>query len=77
MATNFKTELLENKKLKIDLIAGPDSYNALPSLIDDAIDCTKSSKPYDVTLSEFETYEKINATRSYGANAWIAHERVQ
>ena len=37
MATNFKTQLLDNKKLKIDLIAGPDSYKQLPTLIKDAM----------------------------------------
>ena len=72
MATNFKTDLLDNKRLKIDLIAGPDSYKALPTLIDDAIDTTISNKPFDVTLSEFETYDQIEATRSNEANAWIA-----
>jgi len=55
MATNFKTELLDNKKLKIDLIAGPDSYKQLPALISDAIESNNTSKPFDVTLSEFET----------------------
>lgn len=72
MATNFKTDLLDNKRLKIDLIAGPDSYKSLPKLIDDALDTGYSSKPFDVTLSEFETYEQISAHRENGANAWIA-----
>jgi tRNA-2-methylthio-N6-dimethylallyladenosine synthase len=72
MATNFKTDLLENKKLKIDVIAGPDSYRALPSLIQDTLDSQVSKKPFDVTLSEFETYEAIPPTRQEGANAWVA-----
>lgn len=72
MATNFKTDLLDNKQLKIDLIAGPDSYRALPNLIDDALDTAQSSKPFDVTLSEFETYDQIPARRIEGANAWLA-----
>ena len=33
MATNFKTELLENKKLKIDLIAGPDNTTHFQALL--------------------------------------------
>ena len=33
MATNLRTELLENKNLDIDLIARPDSYKRLPQLI--------------------------------------------
>ena len=52
MATNFKTGLLEDKSLKIDLIAGPDSYKALPDLINDTIDSQKNDKPFDVKLSE-------------------------
>ena len=72
MATNFKTELLEKKRLKIDLIAGPDSYKALPNLLNDAIDANQSIKPFDVTLSEFETYESILPSRTDGANAWVA-----
>ena len=62
MATNFKTDLLDNKRLKIDLIAGPDSYKALPNLIEDAVDAQQSTKPFDVTLSEFETYDQVPAT---------------
>tara|TARA_A100001015_G_scaffold269365_1_gene320983 strand:- start:405 stop:1676 length:1272 start_codon:yes stop_codon:yes gene_type:complete len=72
MATNFKTELLDNKQLKIDLIAGPDSYKSLPFLINDSIDSTKTIKPYDVTLSEFETYENIPPNRQNGHNAWVS-----
>ena len=72
MATNFKTQLLDNKKLKIDLIAGPDSYKQLPTLIKDAIDTNYSQKPFDVTLSEFETYESVVPTRDNSANAWVA-----
>ncbi|MGC6368079.1 MAG: tRNA (N6-isopentenyl adenosine(37)-C2)-methylthiotransferase MiaB [Candidatus Marinamargulisbacteria bacterium] len=72
MATNFKTELLEKKRLKIDLIAGPDSYKALPNLLNDAIDANQSVKPFDVTLSEFETYESVTPSRTEGANAWVA-----
>jgi len=72
MATNFKTELLDNKKLKIDLIAGPDSYKQLPALISDAIESNNTSKPFDVTLSEFETYESVTPTRDNSANAWVA-----
>ena len=72
MATNFKEKLLENNRLKIDLIAGPDSYQSLPKLIKEALDETTLEKPFDVTLSEFETYDQIPANRTKGANAWIA-----
>ena len=33
MATNFRKKLLDNSSLKIDFIAGPDSYKQLPNLI--------------------------------------------
>ncbi len=70
MATNFKTDLLDNKKLHIDFIAGPDSYKTLPTLIKN-LEQTHE-KQYDVTLSEFETYSDITPTRNSGINAWIA-----
>ncbi|MEK9656896.1 MAG: tRNA (N6-isopentenyl adenosine(37)-C2)-methylthiotransferase MiaB [bacterium] len=70
MATNFKTELLENKKLKIDFIAGPDSYKVLPQLIEASTET--GQKSFDVTLSEFETYEDVYPSRQDGVNAWIA-----
>ena len=70
MATNFKKELLENPKLKIDFIAGPDSYKQLPTLISDLRE-TKE-KTYDINLSEFETYSDIYPTRGNSVNAWIA-----
>ena len=73
MATNFKTELLE-KRLKIDLIAGPDSYKALPNLLNNN-HSNQSIKPFDVTLS-VETYESILPSRTDGANAWVAIMRA-
>lgn len=70
MATNFKTQLLENPKLKIDFIAGPDSYKHLPGLIQNST--LSGEKSFDVTLSEFETYSDVLPTRQDGVNAWIA-----
>ncbi|RAP32915.1 tRNA (N6-isopentenyl adenosine(37)-C2)-methylthiotransferase MiaB [Candidatus Marinamargulisbacteria bacterium SCGC AG-410-N11] len=70
MATNFKTDLLENKRLGIDFIAGPDSYKELPNLIKDVTET--GEKSYDVTLSEFETYSDIYPTHQSGVNAWLA-----
>jgi tRNA-2-methylthio-N6-dimethylallyladenosine synthase len=70
MATNFRKQLLDNPKLPIDLIAGPDSYKRLPQLIKQ-IEKT-GEKGFDVTLSEFETYSNIYPTRESGINAWIA-----
>jgi tRNA-2-methylthio-N6-dimethylallyladenosine synthase len=52
MATNLRTDLLENRSLKIDFIAGPDSYKRLPDLIRDSY--STAQKQFDITLSEFE-----------------------
>src|SRR3569623_1561023 len=37
MATNLRQEIFEDRSLKIDFIAGPDSYKRLPQLIREAI----------------------------------------
>ncbi len=70
MATNFRKALLENPRLGIDFIAGPDSYKKLPALIREASE--EGEKSFDVTLSEFETYSDVYPTRKQGVNAWIA-----
>ncbi len=71
MATNLRQDLLEDRSLKIDFIAGPDSYKRLPQLIREASD--ENHKSYDVTLSEFETYSDVYPSRTQGGvNAWIA-----
>jgi tRNA-2-methylthio-N6-dimethylallyladenosine synthase len=70
MATNLRTDLLENKSLDIDFIAGPDSYKRLPDLIREAQ--KTGEKQFDVTLSEFETYSDVAPSRKEGVNAWIA-----
>jgi len=69
MATNLRHDLLEDRSLKIDFIAGPDSYKRLPQLIQEASE--DGQKSYDVTLSEFETYSDIAPSRTKGVNAWI------
>lgn len=70
MATNLRQDLLDDRSLKIDFIAGPDSYKRLPGLIEEAVN--DGVKAYDVTLSEFETYEDVYPSRKEGVNAWIA-----
>ena len=70
MATNLRKELLENRNLKIDFIAGPDSYKRLPELIAQAGET--GEKTFDITLSEFETYSDVYPVREKGVNAWIA-----
>jgi len=71
--TNMGEELIKDKRLDIDFIAGPDSYKSLPNLITDAI--KKHSKPFDLELSTLETYSDIYPTRESGINAWIAVTR--
>jgi tRNA-2-methylthio-N6-dimethylallyladenosine synthase len=70
MATNLRQDLFEDRSMKIDFIAGPDSYKRLPDLIREAAGV--GDKPYDVTLSEFETYSDITPSRKQGVGAWIA-----
>ncbi len=70
MATNLRQELFQDRSLKIDFIAGPDSYKRLPALIDEAV--VDGKKSFDVTLSEFETYADVYPSRKEGVNAWIA-----
>ncbi|HBO96527.1 MAG TPA: tRNA (N6-isopentenyl adenosine(37)-C2)-methylthiotransferase MiaB [Candidatus Omnitrophica bacterium] len=83
MATNLRTDLLENRRLKIDFIAGPDSYKRLPQLIDEAAKTEVRGREvrgkkqevrrvFDITLSEFETYSDVYPRRERGVNAWLA-----
>jgi len=72
MATNFRKQLLENPKLPIDFIAGPDSYKRLPNLISRIQADSNGKKSFDLTLSEFETYSDVYPKRESGVNAWIA-----
>jgi len=69
MAQSLKMELLE-KSIYVDLIAGPDSYRRLPSLIRETL--AGSGKAAAIDLSEFDTYEDIYPSRTEGINAWIA-----
>lgn len=85
MATNLRTDLLENKKLKIDFIAGPDSYKKLPKLIEESY--RTGEKQFDLTLSEFETYSDVFPSQrndvnpsthpagSLRVNAWLSVQR--
>ena len=53
MATNLRTDLLEDKHLNIDFIAGPDSYKKLPQLIREAQG--DGDKPFDL-IAHFYIY---------------------
>jgi len=69
MAQSLKMDLLENS-VYVDLIAGPDSYRELPSMIVESFNGNGTGSAID--LSEFETYDDIYPSRLEGINAWIA-----
>ncbi|MEW6543302.1 MAG: tRNA (N6-isopentenyl adenosine(37)-C2)-methylthiotransferase MiaB [Nitrospirota bacterium] len=74
MAQNLKQDLFEAESV-VDLLAGPDSYRRLPSLIKRAIEVQEqglSEKGLATDLSEYETYEDILPERTEGVNAWLA-----
>jgi len=73
MATNLRTDLLEDKHLDIDFIAGPDSYKRLPQLITAAQG--EGNKPFDVTLSEFETYSDVFPNPEKGVGTFVSVQR--
>ena len=70
IATHLQNEILEDKSLRVDLIAGPDSYRHLPELISRAVN--SHEKSFDLNLSDLETYENIYPRRTAGINAWVA-----
>lgn len=59
MAERLKTQLLEEEKL-VDLVAGPDSYRALPGLIEEI---ESGQKAVNVLLSREETYADISPVK--------------
>ena len=70
MAERLKEKLLESEKL-VDLVAGPDAYRELPSLIGDA---ESGHKAVNVLLSGEETYSDISPVRMdrNGVTAFIS-----
>ncbi|MDH4153280.1 MAG: tRNA (N6-isopentenyl adenosine(37)-C2)-methylthiotransferase MiaB [Nitrospira sp.] len=73
MAQNLKSELAQKEPL-IDVLAGPDSYRQLPSLLTTALNAQEqglAQKGFALDLSEYETYEGILPDRNDGVNAWI------
>ena len=69
MAQNLKKDLLE-KNVGVDLVAGPDSYKNLPSMIKHVSE--ENAKEYSLSLSDYETYSDIFPDHTPGVNAWIA-----
>jgi tRNA-2-methylthio-N6-dimethylallyladenosine synthase len=70
MTTNLRQELLGNKKMRIDLMAGPDSYKRLPALLEQAL--ANEPAVHNLKLSRSETYSDIHPFREQGVNGWIA-----
>ena len=70
MATDYQEKLIDNKRLPINFIAGPDSYRRLPELINQCLHF--QNRLMDVTLSKTETYDGVVPVRTSGVNAWIA-----
>ncbi|NGZ96392.1 MAG: tRNA (N6-isopentenyl adenosine(37)-C2)-methylthiotransferase MiaB [Nitrospira sp. WS110] len=73
MAQNLKTDLTDKEPI-VDVLAGPDSYRQLPSLLTTALEAQEqglAQKRFALDLSEYETYEGILPDRDSGVNAWI------
>lgn len=70
MAERLKEKFLEEEKL-VDIVAGPDSYRALPGLIEEA---ETGQKAVNVLLSREETYAEISPVRlnSNGVTVFIS-----
>lgn len=70
MAERLKNQILEEEQL-VDIVAGPDAYRSLPSLIEEAED---GKKAVNVLLSKEETYADIAPVRlhSNGVTAFIS-----
>ena len=69
MAQSLKDDLLRQGS-GVDLVAGPDAYKRLPSLIRQVVETGIPGKEID--LSEYETYSDVYPERVPGVNAWIA-----
>jgi tRNA-2-methylthio-N6-dimethylallyladenosine synthase len=69
MAQNLRKELLE-KKIGVEIVAGPDSYKKLPDMLSRVHET--GEKEFSLTLSEFETYSDVFPTHESGVNAWVA-----
>ncbi len=73
MAQNLKSDLADKEPI-VDVLAGPDSYRQLPSLLTTALEAQEQGlarKGFALDLSEYETYEGILPDRDSGVNAWI------
>lgn len=73
MAERLKKNLLEEEKL-VDLIAGPDAYRSLPSMVEEV---GTGQKAVNVLLSREETYADISPVRldKGGVSAFVSITR--
>ena len=73
MAERLKKNLLEEEKL-VDLVAGPDAYRSLPSMIEEV---GTGQKAVNVLLSRDETYADISPVRldKGGVSAFVSITR--
>lgn len=73
MAERLKNQLLEEEKL-VDIVAGPDSYRALPQLIEEV---ESGQKAVNVLLSRDETYADISPIKlgENGVSSFISITR--
>jgi len=67
--THLKQDLLKDKNLNVDLIAGPDSYRRLPQLINEFF--SRRIPVADLDFDITESYEDIIPQRQPGVNAWV------
>ena len=70
MAVNMKEGLMSDASLKINFIAGPDSYRRLPELLNKALN--SDTPAADTDFNEFENYAGIDPDRVSRVNAWLA-----
>ncbi len=73
MAERIKSQLLEEEKM-VDLIAGPDAYRSLPTLV---LQAKEGESAVNVLLSREETYADISPVRkdTNGVSAFVSITR--
>ncbi len=74
MAQRIGDQLLQGAP-SVDLVAGPDAYRALPSLIQSIQENALERGQALLALDEAENYEGVEAVRGEGGSAWITVQR--
>lgn len=74
MAQRLGDQLLDGGPA-VDLVAGPDAYRALPSLIASIQENAVERGQSLLTLDEAENYEGVASVRGKGVSAWITVQR--